>query len=426
MTTQTAGRARLRRDRLTLTMYAPFITWGWFLYGFSPAVPLIAEEFGVSRSLASLHGTAMALGGIVVGLVGAALAARFGRLWQSVGGSTAVAVGVSGLLLGGGLATTLPAAFLAGIGGNLLIAAAQPALSVHHGDAGPAAVTEANAMGAAFGLFAPLAVGASVGLGWGWRPAVAVVVVLAVATALLTIPLRRVPALGRSAPRAAAPGAADAPAVGPTAGVTSEAVDAGAPRRGFSRTFWFFWVAMLCGIAVEFATTFWASDLLLRRTGAPASVATAALSALVIGMCASRFIVGPLSMRKAPEKLLLVGFAVALLGWAVFWTTQSPAVAVAGLVIAGLGYGTHYPLSVALTLRASAGRPDQAQGLASFGGGLAVGVAPFALAAVADALHSTHLAFLLVGALLVVGGVAVALGLRSVHDGLRTAAAQAV
>ncbi|MDT0167369.1 MFS transporter, partial [Actinotalea sp. AC32] len=181
---------------------------------------------------------------------------------------------------------------------------------------------------------------------------------------------------------------------------------------GFGRTFWLFWGAMLCGVAIEFATTFWAADLVVSRTGAGPSVATATISALVAGMTASRLVLGPLSMRKAPEKLLLGAYGVAAVGFAVLWTATSPAVAVAGLVLAGLGYGAHYPLAVALVLRESGGRPDQAQATSTVGTGMAVAVAPFLLGALADAFGS-HRAFLLVAGLLVAGGVLVALGVRS-------------
>ncbi|WP_308200118.1 MFS transporter, partial [Actinotalea sp. C106] len=153
--------------------------------------------------------------------------------------------------------------------------------------------------------------------------------------------------------------------------------------RAFSGAFWFFWAAMLCGVAIEFSTTFWASDLLTQRTGASPSVATASVSALVVGMAVSRFVVGPLSMRKAPEKILLLAYALAGVGWAAFWLATSTPVAIAGLVLAGLGYGAHYPLSAALTLRASDGRPDQAQARGSIGTAAAVGIAPFALGALA-------------------------------------------
>lgn len=390
------GRSGFRRDRLTFTLYATFITWGWFLYGFSPAVPLIAEEQGISRALAGLHGTALAVGAILTATVSSTVAVRLGRRVQTLLGAGLLVVGCGLLLAGQTLPATLAACLVTSIGGNLAISAAQPALSVHHGPAGPAAVTEANAVGATVGLFAPLALGASVALGWGWRPAVAVVALLAGGAALLVAPLRATGALGRGArPRPASPPA---------------------PRRArrFPRTFWFFWTALLCGVAVEFATVFWASDLILQQTDAPASVATAAVSALIVGMSVSRFVVGPLSLRKAPEKLLLVGFATAGAGWLVFWLAPSPGIAVAGLVLAGLGYGTHYPLAVSLAMRASRGQPDQAQALASLGTGGAVAVAPFVLGALADVVGA-HLAFLLVPVVLVAGATAVALGLRSVR-----------
>jgi fucose permease len=395
------ARVTFRRDRLTLTLYASFLTWGWYLYGFSPAVPLIAAEQGISRGLAGLHGTAMALGTIATGFISPFVATRYGRRAQVFLGGAFIVVGVALLVSGSTLAMTLPAVFVAAIGGNLTLSAAQPALSVHHGPAAPAVMTEANAIGAGFGLLAPLAVGGSVALGWGWRPAVAGVIVLAVGAALLMVPLRSVGALGRgSVTRRVTP---QRPGGAPVV-----------PASSFGLTFWFFWAAIVAGVAIEFATTFWASDLMASRTDAPEGVATASVSALVIGMFLSRLVVGPLAMRRAPEKLLLVGYAIAAVGWLVFWVATVPLVAIAGLVIAGLGYGTHYPLAVSLALKASDGRPDHAQSRASFGVGGAVGIAPFVLGALADAF-GPHTAFLLVPGLMVVGATAVALGLRSVH-----------
>ncbi len=386
------------RDRLTLTLYAPFITWGWYLYCFSPAVPLIADEQGISRGLAGLHGTAMACGTILSGLVSSQVAQRFGRRAMSLTGSAFLLTGIALLLSGSSLPETLASCFVIAIGGNLTISAAQPALSLHHGPAGAAAVTEANAMGAAVGLLAPLALGTAVGLGWGWRPAVGLTALLAVVAALAMASLSASGPLGR--------GIVDRSA--------TDAAAQGRAGRGFSTAFWFFWVALVCGVGIEFSTTFWASDLLARRTDAPGSVAAASVSALVIGMSVSRFIVGPLSRRKAPEKLLLVGFAVAAAGWLLFWVATSPTLAIAGLVLAGLGYGTHFPLAISLVMRASDGRPDKAQSRSSLGIGGAVGIAPFLLGSLAD-VFGPHTAFLLVPLLIVVGATATGLGLRTVR-----------
>ncbi len=394
MTSTSRPDTRFHRDRLTFSLYGAFIVWGWFLYAFSPTVPLIAEEMDISRGLAGLHGTAIAVGTITAGLLTPVLARRVGRRFQYLVGSALLVVGMVLMVAGTVLAATLPAVLLLSLGGNLTITAAQPALMVHHGASGASAVTEANAAGAGVGLLAPLAVGASVDLGWGWRPAVAVTALLAVAAAVAVATLRHEPSLTRPEP---------------------VHHDGPAPARvPYPRAIWFFLAALVCGTAVEFSTIFWAPDLLTEQTGASSSLSTAAVSALVLGMTLCRLVVGPMAARRAPEKLLLAGFVGAFGGWLVFWLASSPAVAVAGLFVAGLGYGTHYPLAIALVLRSSGGRPDAAQGLSALAAGAAVGLAPYALGAVADVI-GPYRAFVLVGCLAVAGAVLVALGLREVR-----------
>ena len=382
---------RLVRDRFTLSLYTPFIAWGWFLYAFSPAVPLIAAEQDISRGVAGLHGTGMALGSVVTGLTSHAMTRRFGRRGQAIFGAALTAVGVALLLTVPVTVVTVLACVVAGSGGTYLVTAAQPALLQHHGRAGTAAVTEGNALGAAVGLLAPLALGAFVAAGMGWRPAVSFEIGAALIVAVLVLRLPSGGSLGHG-----------------EAAVTSP--DQGARAR-FPRAFWLYWTAMVCGVAVEFATAFWASDLVIQQTDAPASVAAASVSALVLGMASARFVVGPLSTHRSPGGLLLIGFGVAGLGWIVLWTATSPAVAVIGLVLAGLGYGTHYPLAVALALGGSGGRPDAGQGFLTLGGGLAVGLAPFLLGGAAD-LVGPHRAFLLVPVILGIGGTAVAFAVK--------------
>ena len=381
--------SKIVRDRFTLSLYGPFIVWGWFLYGFSPAVPLITAEQGITRAQAGLHGTAMAVGAVLSGLVSARIAARFGRRAQSQLGLALVILGIGILLWGTVLPATLTAVLVASLGGNLLLSAVQPALSAHHGGSGSAALTESNGIGAAFGLLAPVTVGLTVNAGWGWRPAVAVVIVLSLASAAAIATIPKVAALGRP--------------------VLPVHDDADPPRR-FGGIFWLFFVGLLAGVALEFSTTFWAADLVIDRTGASPGLATASVSALVIGMATARFVVGPMSLRRSPEKILMVGFALAIVGWALLWTSSTPWVAMAGLVIAGLGYGTHYPLGIAMVMRSSQGRLDSAQAAATIGGGVAIGVSPFLLGALADAFGA-HTAFLLVPVVAVIGGTAVAIGL---------------
>jgi MFS family permease len=406
---------RLHRDRVTVALYAHFVAWGWLLYSFSPSVPLIAAEQHISKATAGLHGTSMAAGTVLCAFISAPLVARLGRRGTLLVASASLAAGVGILVSGSTLTTTLPGAFVTAMGGTLLLCAALPALSVHHGAASAAAVVEANGVGSSFGLLAPLALGLSVAAGWGWRPAVAVTIALAaVAAALIgSLPGRGALGSSRVAPGAGEPGGPDGPGAPPTAPVGAP------PARGFSGAFWCFWVGLIAAVAIENATTFWAADLLISRTGAGPGIATGALAGLIGGMSAARFIVGPLSLRGQAEKLLIIAFVLAGAGWLVLWLATTTTLAVVGLVVAGLGYGAQYPLSIALVLRASAGRPDQAQARATLGAGGAIAVAPFLLGALADRVGS-HSAFLLVPALISIGAVAVALGLRRVRSAAKS------
>jgi len=398
---------RLHRDRVTFALYASFVAWGWLLYSFAPSVPLLAREMRITKAQAGLHGTAMAAGTVVSALISARLVGRFGRRVTLLLASGVLALGVAILVSAHTLGVSLPGVAVIGIGGTLLISAAQPALSLHHSEASAAAVVEANGVASLFGLLAPLAVGASVAVGWGWRPAVSVTIVLAGLAAVLIGSLPGRGALGSSTvpTRAPADGASRDP----------EPVPPPAPaRRGFSSTFWYFWVGSLVALAIETATTFWAADLLIDGTGAGPGIATGAVAGLVAGMSVSRFVVGPISMRRAPEKLLILAFGLAGVGWLILWSATTTPLALVGLVITGLGYGAQYPLSIALLLRASEGRPDKAQARATLGAGGAIAVAPLLLGALADRV-GPHGAFLLMPALIVIGAGAVALGLRNVH-----------
>ncbi|WP_163275230.1 MFS transporter [Cellulomonas iranensis] len=422
------ARPRLVRDRLTVGLYAPFTVWGWMLYSFNPSVPLLADELDITAAQAGLHGTAMAVGGLLAAPLTPRAVRGLGRRGAIVSATLLLTVGVAGLLLGPTLAWTLPAMVVAAVGGNVMIAATQVGLAEHTGPAASAAITEANGVGSSVGLVGPLAVGAAVTAGWGWRPGVAVTILLAVVAATLVARLPvsdSLPGLRRRGRAAGAatgsPAGSTTPAVAdvvpegtaPGDGATLPAVVPPARRRPVGAAALFL-VAVVAAIALENATTYWATDLVLTQTGAGAGIATATTAGLVAGMSAMRFVVGPLSLRIHPAHLLAASFGIAIVGWAVLWTATVPAVALAGLVVAGFGYGAHYPLSISLLLAASPGRGDRAQSHATLAGAVAIGIAPFLLGALADAF-GTHTAFLLVPVVAVGGAVVAVLGGRAVR-----------
>ena len=128
-------RPRLVRDRLTVGLYTPYVVWGWFLYSFNPSVPLLADELGVSAAQAGLHGTAMAVGGLVAAPLTPRAVRALGRRPTVVGAVLLVALGVVGLLVGPSLPWTLTGMLVTAVGGNVLIAAVQVGLAEHTGPA---------------------------------------------------------------------------------------------------------------------------------------------------------------------------------------------------------------------------------------------------------------------------------------------------
>jgi len=397
--------SRLRRDGYTLTHYSVLVVWGWFLYSFSPSVPLLADDLGVSKAVGGLHGTAMAAGAIVAAFVLPRLLRVLGRSRLLVAGLVTLALGVAGFVCAPGIALTLPSIAVVALGGNVAISIAQLNLSGHHGAAAPAAITEANGVGSGIGLVGPLAVGLAVAIGWGWRAAVAVTVVLALASAL---------ALSRLARRAATADGAAVPTAGPEV-LAPVAAGGAAPGRRLAPGTAGLLVALVAAMTLENATTYWSTSLVTERTGADASIATATTAGLLVGMTAVRLLGAPLTRRFGADRVLAASFLLAIAGWAVLWTAQSPGVAVAGLVLAGLGYGSQYPLAVALLLGIAREGADRAQAVVTFVAGATVGIAPFLLGAAADAV-GTHAAFVAIPVMAVLGAAGTVVGARAARS----------
>jgi MFS family permease len=364
-------------------------TWGWWLYSFGPAMVLLRDEQGTSRAVASLHGTLLAVGALLAGVLAAPLVQRIGRRRMLATGCAGMAVGISLLVTGPGLAFTLLAALVVGTFGSMAFNMTTPVLTAAHRETAPAAISEANAVAATVGLLAPLGLGAAVAVGWGWRVAAAV----GAAAALLTV--------------TAVVRAGGSPAW------STRPVTRAAGRAPFGQSFWATWTAVVACMGVEFASTFWAADLLMTDQGMPPGRAAAAVSALVGGMAAGRWAAALLARRWSAARMLTVALVVACAGWLVMWMAPGPGTAVVGLALLGLGMAWHFPMSISLLMDAAGpGRTDAAAGLASVGAGIASGGAPFLLGALADQV-GPHTAFVVVPVLLVVALVGLRVGTRT-------------
>ncbi len=398
-----SSRLRLGRDRSTFTLYALLGAWGYFLYGFGPVVSLLRDEQHISRGLASMHSTAFAAGAVVGGIVTPRLVRRYGRpatIWWA---TAAVSMAVVALCAFRAVPLTIASAFAVAIAGTTLLSGLVAGLSDHHGDAAPAAISEANAAACAAGAMAPLLIGASVGAGWTWRPGLGLVIVLFALLTLASIVARvRLPDVAMSERAGAA--ASDRSAARRRRQAPSEQANQMSQR--LSRAYWLaFTVISLCG-SVEMCVNLWAADLLRSRAGMTPADAAASVAAVVGGMFLGRAFGGRLALRYRTTGLLLAALGLSAVGFGVFWLATLPGVAVAGLILIGLGNALHFPLGISLALRASDGRPDLAASRASYAMAIAFGVAPFLLGVLADAT-SVQVAFLLVPALLAAAALSV-------------------
>jgi predicted MFS family arabinose efflux permease len=227
-------------------------------------------------------------------------------------------------------------------------------------------------------------VGAAVAVGLGWRAGLLVAVVL---TAVLALVLGRVRVPDHRLADFHDPSASHA-----------------LPGR-----YWWAWGVIAFCVAVEFSMAIWTSDVLEERIGLSDGASAAGVTAVVAGMAVGRVAGGRLSLRYDPDWLLYRALALAGAGFAFFWLSSSAVPAIVGLFICGLGISLHFPLGVMRAIRTSPDRPDLAATRASLAIGLAVGVGPFALGALADVV-GTHRAFLVVPVFLTLAAICVRCG----------------
>jgi len=386
MTEDTAEPATARvsypRDRITWLAYTQFALYGYFLYAFTPAVNLLRSDEHVSRAVAALHGTGMAVGGVLVGILAPPLINRLGRrrlLWSAL---AAMCAGIVLLVVVPLLPLTLAGSILGGFGGVLLGNLSTAILSSHHpGPAGAAAVTEGTGIGSGIGLLAPLALSGAIATHLGWRAGMLILVACAGGAFLVfarsTTPPEPIPTR-RGTPRPRMPG-----------------------------RFWIACTVLILTTSIEFSMTIWTSDVLHSHVGASTASATAGVTLIVLGMTVGRLTASPLALRYSADGLLAGAFVLTLIGFGVFWNSHHLPIAYLGLFLTGLGIALHYPLAIARIVWASDGHPDLATSYASLGGGAAIGLAPFALGALADHVGS-HTAMLLVPVFTLLGFLAVA------------------
>ena len=359
------------RDRVTWISYVQISFFAWFMYSFGATQALLRDEQGTGLVLASLHGTFLSIGGLLAAVSVARLMLRYGRGRVLRLGSIGTIIGVLILTWPGlSIGVTFLGVFLAGIFGTFIVATVNAFLLDHEGLAGPAALTEANALACFAGLLGPLVIGIGAATLLGWRAGMYVVIL-----ALIAVEIWR----GRNTEAFSEP----------------PEIVAKVERGKIPRAFWWSWLLLVCVIGAEFSLTFWGADLLRERCGFGPAAAAASLASVVGGMFIGRAFGARLARAFDTESILRVAMACALASFAIAWSFTWWPVVIFGLFLTGISISVHWPLSVSRAVVASDGLTDRAAGLAAVAASIASGIAPFALGALSQSI-GFHLAFLMV------------------------------
>ncbi len=345
------------RDRPTLLSYGALGAYAFWLYAFGPALALLRAELHLSYTLVGVYSALWSAGAAGVGVSFAAASRRLGRrrlLWGSASAATGGAVLFA---FTGRVSLTLLGAAVMGFAGTTVQNLTQSVLSDRHGPRRDQALVESNVVAGACAVVAPLALGALAATPAGWQAAMA----LPPAALLVLYFAYRHEAL-------------PAPAAVHEAGQE--------PRLPLA--VWLLAALVAVGIAVEFCVIYFGAEL-LATDGWSSTSATTAMSGFYVGILAGRVAGGRLVRRPGrTTSLLWTSLALTTAGFTLFWLSADPALALAGLLAAGLGVANLFPLSLALTLAVAPERADAANGAAQLLAGLVVIAAPLALGTLAD------------------------------------------
>ena len=264
------------------------------------------------------------------------------------------------LTLGRTPVATIGALLVMGVGGTLLLITIQAALADHHGERRAIALTEANVAAAVAYVVLIGALSLAAATGAGWRAALLASLVL---PAVLWLRHRRL--------------AIDAPPPEQVA------------RGPLPPVFWIATAMLFCTTAAEWCITAWGASFVEAAADVSTDTAVALMVGFYLGVVAGRVLGSRLTRTHPPHRLLALALAVTAAGFAILWPSASPAQAVAGLLVVGLGLGNLFPLGLAVTVALAAGRAQFASSRAVLASSAAVLLAPLTVGALADATSLT-------------------------------------
>jgi MFS family permease len=347
---------RFRRDRLTWIAY---VLLAWFAYlQAAPGLVIghLRDELHLSYSTGGLYVAAFAAGSLVAGVSSARLERALGRRPLFWSAAALMGAGATGLTAGRIAAVTVGSVLVMGVGGGLLLATIQAALTDHHGERRAVALAEANLAASLAYVMLIGVLSLTAALQVGWR--VALVASLAV-PALAWWRNRRL------------------------------AIDAPPPSRmAQGRLPGVFWIAaamLFCTTAAEWCINAWGASFVEDAAEVSTDTAVALMAGYFGGVLAGRTLGSRLARRHDPARLLALALAVTAAGFAILWPSTGPGQALVGLSLLGLGLGNLFPMGLSVTVALAPGQAVLASGRAVAMTSLAVLFAPLTVGTLADA-----------------------------------------
>ena len=348
------------RDRLTWLLYLMLAFFAYTQAVLGPIMPFLGDELDLSYTVRGLHVSATAVGMITAGLTADRLARRIGRRWLFWIGSFGMATGAILLILARRAEVSIGASLLMGTMGGQMLVIIQSSLSDHHGDLRTVGLSESNVIASLGASLAPLLVGGLDAAGLSWRGAF---IASAIFVALLFTAYR-----GEGFPRAQP----DDPES-----------DAGPAR--LPGAYWAVLVVIFFGVGIEWSMLFWGADFLENGVGMARTNAVTAMAVFFVAIPIGRAIGSRLARRYPAHTLLLMAFAIVILGFLPFWLARFAPINLLFLFITGLGSANLFPMGLALASGlAPPALSDAASGWVSIAGGVAILVAPQTLGTLAD------------------------------------------
>lgn len=363
------------RDRFTWLAYFMLAYYAYLQSGLGPLMPFLGEELDLSYTLRAMHLSAFALGMILAGLTGDAVARRFSRREVFWAGGAGLALSTVLLTVMHTPFLTIASAFLMGFLGTYLLVMIQAALSDHHGERRAVALTESNIAASISSMLVPIFISQSENIGIGWRAAI-ILGAGAWLVMLLTFSGERIP-----------PSEATAPSEGKQTGK-------------LPRTYWLYWLVIALGVAVEWSMIFWGADFLEKVVGLSKVDASGSMAIFFAAMLIGRISGSRLTRVFPTSRLLIAAILTVLVGFPMLWLAQIPLLNLIGLFLVGLGVANLFPLTLSAASGVAAGQSNKASARISLAAGTAILIAPQVLGTTADQIGIQN-AFGIAGVLIV-------------------------